>query len=165
MDYRPLGNTGIHVSTIALGSWPISGMTTLDISDADSLATIRSCFDLCINFRDTAYCYGGDGESERLIARAIEGRRDEMVIATKGGIHFEPLEQSSRHTPCAVTEAPPSVAKSYGTRSVPATLRVPIPRGRDAFQQIRDASPATLKRQCEESLRRLRTDRVELLYL
>src|SRR2546423_3825933 len=149
MDYRPLGNTGIQVSAIALGCWPISGMTSVDISDADSLATIRSCFDLGINFLDTAYCYGGDGESERLIAKAIEGRRDEMVIATKGGIHWDPLDQSSRHTPCAVTEAPPFVAKRYGTRSVPATLRsgVSAPRGRGAFQQIRDASPVTLKRQ------------------
>jgi aryl-alcohol dehydrogenase-like predicted oxidoreductase len=133
MDYRPLGSTGIQVSAIALGCWPISGMTTLDISDADSLATIRACFDLGINFLDTAYCYGGAGESERLIARAIEGRRDEMVIATKGGIHWQP---SGRAT-----------------------------SGREAFQQVRDASPATLKRQCEESLRRLETDRVELLYL
>ena len=90
MDYRPLANTGIQVSSIALGCWPISGMTSLDVNDPDSLATIRSCFDLGINFLDTAYCYGGEGESERLIARAIQGRRDEIVIATKGGIHFEP---------------------------------------------------------------------------
>ncbi len=165
MDYRPLGNTGIQVSAIALGCWPISGMTSLDVSDADSLATIRSCFDLGINFLDTAYCYGGDGESERLIARAIEGRRDEMVIATKGGIHWEAI--GSRHAPRAVNvddslresrQLAERVDHMDGTRSVPAT-------GRDAFKQVRDASPATLKRQCEESLRRLRTDRVDLLYL
>src|SRR5947209_11500873 len=123
MDYRPLGNTGIHVSASALGCWPISGLTSLDVSDADSLATIRSCFDLGVNFLDTAYCYGGDGESERLIARAIEGRRDEMVIATKGGIHWE--------------------------ATVSATGVASYKDGRDALRQVRDASPATLKRQCE----------------
>jgi aryl-alcohol dehydrogenase-like predicted oxidoreductase len=142
MDYRPLGTTGIQVSAIALGCWPISGMTSLDVNDAESLATIRSCFDLGINFLDTAYCYGGGGESERLIAQAIAGRRNEVVIATKGGIHW----QHSSHL------APRDEEPSRGAR-------------RQHYQQCRDASPATLKRQCEESLRRLRTDRVELLYL
>ncbi len=123
MELRPLGNTGIQVTPIALGCWPIAGVTSVDVNDEDSLDTLRACFDLGVNFLDTAYCYGYDGESERLIARALEGRRDEMVIATKGGIHW-----------------------------------------RDRQQMI-DGSPATLRRECEESLRRLNTDRVELLYL
>ncbi|MBX3414981.1 MAG: aldo/keto reductase [Pirellulales bacterium] len=124
MLYREIGNTGIRVSAIALGCWPIAGMTSLEVNDADSLATLGACFDLGVNFLDTAYCYGANGESEKLIARALAGRRDEMVIATKGGIH-------------------------WGANG----------------EQIRDGSPATLRRECEESLRRLNTDRVELLYL
>ena len=124
MDLRPLGKSGLQVSSVALGCWPIAGMTSPGVNDADSLATIRACFDLGINFIDTAYSYGAAGESERLIARALAGRRGEMVIATKGGIEWGP--------------------------------------GR---QQIVDGSPATLRRQCDESLRRLGTDRVELYYL
>lgn len=124
MIYRELGTTGIRVSAIAMGCWPIAGMTSLEVNDADSLATLGACFDLGINLLDTAYCYGAAGESEKLIARALEGRRDEMVIATKGGIHWGP-----------------------------------------DGKQRQDASPATLRRECEESLRRLNTDRVELLYL
>jgi aryl-alcohol dehydrogenase-like predicted oxidoreductase len=124
MDLRPLGNSGLKVSSVALGCWPIAGMTSVGVNDADSLATIGACFDLGINFLDTAYCYGAGGESERLIAQAIAGRRQEMVIATKGGIEWGP--------------------------------------GR---QQIVDGRPATIRRQCEESLQRLKTDRVELYYL
>ncbi len=124
MELRPLGTTDIRVSAIALGCWPIAGMSSTDVNDRDSLATIDACFDLGINFLDTAYCYGMNGESERLIARALGNRRDQLVIATKGGIHWEP------------------------------------PR-----KQILDARPETLRRECEESLRRLNTDRVELLYL
>jgi len=124
MLYRELGTTGIRISTIALGCWPIAGMTSLDVNETDSLATLDACFDLGVNFLDTAYCYGIHGESERLIARALEGRRDEMVIATKGGLHYT-ADRRQHH----------------------------------------DASPATLRRECEESLRRLNTDRVELLYL
>jgi aryl-alcohol dehydrogenase-like predicted oxidoreductase len=123
-ELRPLGATGIRVSPIAMGCWPIAGMTSLGVNDADSLATLEACFELGVNFLDTAYCYGANGESERLIARAINGRRDQVVIATKGGIHW----------------------------------------GEDG-KQVVDGRAETLKREIDESLRRLNTDRVELLYL
>jgi aryl-alcohol dehydrogenase-like predicted oxidoreductase len=120
---RTLGNSGLRVSPVALGCWPIAGVTTIDVNDVDSIATIRACFDLGINHLDTAYVYGPNGESENLIRRAIEGRRDEVVIATKYGIHFEGREM------------------------------------------ITDGHPDRLRAECDESLRRLGTDRVELLYL
>jgi aryl-alcohol dehydrogenase-like predicted oxidoreductase len=124
VELRPLGPTGLLVTPVALGCWPISGMTSLDVNDADSLATIHAALDAGINFLDTAYAYGPTGESERLIARAIAGRRDQVVIATKGGIAWDPNRN-----------------------------------------RILDGRPQTLRLQCEESLRRLQTDRVELLYL
>ena len=123
-ELRLLGRTGIRVSPVALGCWPISGMTSLDVNEADSLATIRAALDSGINFLDTAYAYGPAGESERLIARAVAGRRDAVVIATKCGIAWD----------------------SRGKRII-------------------DGKSATLRRQCEESLRRLASECVELLYL
>lgn len=124
MELRPLGKTDIRVSAVAMGCWPIAGLTSPGVNDCDSLATLAACFDLGVNHLDTAYCYGLHGESEQLIARAIAGRRDAVVLATKAGIHWD-----------------------------------------DAGQQVRDATPATLRRECETSLRRLGTDHVELLYL
>ena len=124
MDYRRLGDTGIKISEVALGCWPISGMTSPEVNDEDSLATIRACFELGVNHLDTAYCYGRNGESEKLIGRALGERREEMVIATKGGLHFDRQGKI-----------------------------------------VHDASPATLRRECEESLRRLGTGRVDLYYL
>ncbi len=124
MELRPLGNTEIKVSAVALGCWPIAGITSPGTNEADSLATIRACFELGINHLDTAHMYGRGGESEKLIAKALGRRRDEMVIATKCGLHW----------------------------------------GRSG-KGTHDASPAKLRRECEESLRRLQTDRVELLYL
>ena len=124
MEKRRLGSTDIEVSAVALGCWPIAGMTGPGVNDEDSLAAIRTCFDLGINHLDTAYNYGAGGRSERLIRRALGDRRDEMVIATKGGLHWN----------------------TQGG-------------------QQRDASPETLRRECEESLCRLGTDRVDLLYL
>ena len=119
-----MGTSGIRVTPIALGCWPITGITSVGVTEADSLATIATCLEVGINFLDTAYCYGRDGESERMIGRAVGSRRDELVIATKGGIHWGP-----------------------------------------DGNQAKDGRPSTLRRQCDESLRRLGTDRVELLYL
>lgn len=124
MDMRSLGASGIDVSAVALGCWPIAGMTSLGVNDRDSLATIEACFDCGVNFLDTAYCYGRDGESEKLIRRALGARRDQVVIATKAGLHWD----------------------ADG-------------------KQVKDARPATIHREVEESLRRLGTDHVELLYL
>lgn len=123
-DLRALGPSNLQVSSVALGCWPIAGVSTLDVNDADSIATVQASLAAGVNFLDTAYCYGPSGESETLICRALEGRRDEAVIATKGGIHYNP-----------------------------------------AGKQEQDGRPETLLRECDESLRRLGTDRVELYYL
>ena len=68
------------------------GVTTLDTNDADSIATIQKCFDVGVNHLDTAHVYGPNGESENLDPARVAGRRDEMVIATKCGIHYEGRE-------------------------------------------------------------------------
>lgn len=89
IETRQIGNTGIEITAVALGCWPIAGMTSLDVNDHDSLNTLRAAIDAGINFFDTAYGYGPDGESERLISQLIKGRREQMVVATKGGIHWD----------------------------------------------------------------------------
>lgn len=89
MERREIGSSSIQVTPVALGGWPISGMTSLDVNETDSIKTIQAAFDRGINFFDTAYCYGLNGESERLIGRVLADRRSEAVIATKGGIHWE----------------------------------------------------------------------------
>ncbi len=124
LEYRRLADTDIVISPVSLGCWPIAGMSSLNVNDVDSLATLEAAIDVGVNFFDTAHCYGANGESEKLIARALGRRRDEIVIATKGGIYW----------------------------------------GADGKQAF-DGRPKTLRRQCEESLKRLETDRVELLYL
>ena len=63
-------------------------VTSLDVNDADSIATLEACSELGVNFVDTAYCYGPNGESENLVRQALAPRRDEFVLATKCGIHY-----------------------------------------------------------------------------
>lgn len=83
---RPVGTSGVAVRPIAMGCWPISGMTSLGVGEAESLRTLRAAFDHGVNCFDTAYCYGADGESDRLIAKALGDVRDKIVIAGKVGI-------------------------------------------------------------------------------
>lgn len=86
MQLREIGTTGIMVSPVALGCWPIAGMTSPDVTDEQSLQTLHAAVECGINVLDTAYAYGLDGESERLIAEALGNRREQLVIASKGGI-------------------------------------------------------------------------------
>lgn len=72
-----------------MGCWPIAGVTTLGANEADSLATLHAAIDAGVTHFDNAYVYGPNGESERLLGRAVQGRRDRLAIATKGGVHFE----------------------------------------------------------------------------
>ena len=84
-----LGKSNIDVSKVAMGCWPIAGMTSLGVNEADSLATIRAAIDAGINFFDTAYCYGVDGVSERLLGLVARTHREQLVIATKCGVHWD----------------------------------------------------------------------------
>src|SRR5690349_7081722 len=98
-ELRRLGSTDIRVTPIAMGCWPIAGITSVDVNEAYSHATLPAAVESGINFFDTAYCYGFEGESERMIARALRFRRDEIVIATKGGIHWENRKQAKDGSP------------------------------------------------------------------
>ena len=83
MLYNKLGQTDIDVSVLALGCWPFAGGTTWgDQSDEDSIATVHAALDVGITFFDTAPGYG-EGHSERVLSRGLEGSRQEVVIATK----------------------------------------------------------------------------------
>ena len=92
MEYRDLGSTGLRVSEIGFGAWAIGGDAWGPVEDAESLAAMERALELGINFIDTADVYG-EGRSESLVSKAISGRRDEVVISTKGGLmghHREP---------------------------------------------------------------------------
>lgn len=77
MRYRNLGTTGVKVSTLCLGA-----MNFARYNSDDGVAIIRKALDEGINFVDTADIYSA-GQSEEVVAKAIEGRRDEVVLATK----------------------------------------------------------------------------------
>lgn len=90
MNYRPLGQSGLYVSEISLGSWTTYGGS---VGASDAARIVRRAFDLGINLFDTADVYV-KGEAERVLGAAIRGLpREQLVIATKcmGRMHDGPL--------------------------------------------------------------------------
>jgi aryl-alcohol dehydrogenase-like predicted oxidoreductase len=131
---RQLGSSGVFVGPLGLGCWPLSGMTRAGVTHEAAVNTVRAAFDAGITHLDTAYCYGQAGESERAIREALAAisltARDEVVIASKCGIHWE----------ADATCTPPR-------------------------KQVVDGRPERLHAEVDESLDRLGTDHVDLLYL
>ncbi|MGK3204384.1 aldo/keto reductase [Amycolatopsis sp. MEPSY49] len=82
MQTRPLGRTGIKVSSYALGTMMFGPHGNPD-PDA-CVRIVHRALDHGITTIDTADVYGGDGESERIVGKALRGRRDDVVLATKG---------------------------------------------------------------------------------
>ena len=97
---RTLGRSNLQVSAMGLGCWAIGGTWYWldgpggwgDIDDNESIRAIHVALDLGINFFDTAANYG-TGHSERILARALEGKRDQAVIATKFGFSVNEAEK------------------------------------------------------------------------
>jgi len=83
MEYRQFGTTDFKVSPMGLGCMTMSGAYG-PAEDAESLATLNRAFDLGINFLDTSGRYGG-GHNHELIARALKGRRERIIIHSKSG--------------------------------------------------------------------------------
>ncbi len=83
MHYRTLGNSTLSVSAIGLGCMSMSGVYGKG-DDAESIAVVHKALDLGVNFVDSSDMYGW-GQNEELLARAIKGRRDQVVLTTKFG--------------------------------------------------------------------------------
>src|SRR6201986_4179734 len=80
MEHRPLGRTGVQVSKLCLGTMMFGAWGNPDHDD--SIRIIHAALDAGINFVDSADVYSA-GESEEIVGKALKGRRDDVVLATK----------------------------------------------------------------------------------
>lgn len=85
MEYVQLGSAGVRVSRLCLGGLNFGGVT----DEAESVAVVRAALNAGINFISTSNIYN-DGESERILGAALKGHRDDVVLATMGGLRVGP---------------------------------------------------------------------------
>jgi aryl-alcohol dehydrogenase-like predicted oxidoreductase len=135
MDYKQLGHSQIKISRIVFGAWAIGGWLWGGTEENDAIEAIRVSIDHGVNTIDTAAVYGM-GLSEQLIAKAIKGRRDQVVIATKCGMRWDSEEG-----------ADPWPQKDLAGKSI--TIR-------------KNSKPASIVKECEQSLKRLGIDVIDL---
>ncbi|MFF1611528.1 aldo/keto reductase [Amycolatopsis sp. NPDC058278] len=91
MQYRTLGRTGVQVSTLALGAMNFGAIGR--VTQDEATAIVDAALEAGINLVDTADMYG-QGESETIVGRAIAGRRDDLVLATKATM---PMGEERNH--------------------------------------------------------------------
>ena len=88
MHQRRLGNTGLIVSEIGMGTWELGGREWGDIGETDAVDLLRYAFESGVTYYDTADQYGG-GRAEQLLGEAFSALGDRVVIATKLGYELD----------------------------------------------------------------------------
>jgi aryl-alcohol dehydrogenase-like predicted oxidoreductase len=120
MEYTAINNTNLRPSRIGLGTWAIGGSEWGGTDDFAAIATIERALDSGIVLIDTAPVYG-QGHAEEVVGKALTGKRDKAIVATKVGLEWND-------------------------------------RG-DAF---RNSSPMRIRKEIDDSLRRLQTDHIDV---
>ena len=119
MEHITIAGLPFEASRIALGTWAIGGWMWGGTEETDAISTIHHALDLGVNLIDTAPVYGF-GQSEEIVGKALDGRRDNVLVATKAGLDW-----------------------TGGTI-------------------VRNSTRARLEQELEDSLRRLKTDVIDI---
>ena len=135
MEARELGKSALELPVISFGAWAIGGWMWGGADEKDAIRAIQRGVDLGVTCIDTAAIYGM-GHSEKLTGQAIAGRRDEIIVATKCGLRWD-LEEGQLAMESAMPDGTPC----------------------KIFRNLR---PDSIRHECEQSLKRLDTDVIDL---
>lgn len=138
MEKRQLGNTNIEFSRILFGAWAIGGWMWGHSNEKDAIEAIEASIENGVNTIDTAAIYGM-GLSEQIVAKAIKGKRDQVIVATKCGMRWDSDEGSD-----------PWMQKDLSGNDI--VIR-------------KNAKPDSIFFECEQSLKRLNVDVIDLYQL
>jgi methylglyoxal reductase len=133
MKKRQLGSTNLEVPPIIFGAWAIGGWYWGGKDDKESMRAIHASMDAGVTAFDTAPVYGF-GHSEKILGEALQGRRNQAIICTKVGLRWD---------------------KDDGVHFFDSET--------DNKKIYRNLRPQSIREEVENSLRRLQTDRIDLL--
>ncbi len=139
MIYRKLGKSEIEASVIALGTWVMGGWMWGGADEKESIAAIEASIDHGVNLIDTAPVYGF-GASEEIIGKAISGKREKVILATKCGLVWE---------------------RKIGDFFFFSNKDIVSDANSD-FEVYKYLGPESIRKELEDSLRRLSTDYIDL---
>lgn len=134
MEYRKLGSSDLQVSSITFGAWAIGGWMWGGAEEKDAIAAINTSIEHGATSIDTAAVYGY-GRSEEIVAKAIAGKRSQVQILTKYGLRWDATE--GEHF--------------FDWEEEGQTKNI-----------YRNARKKSIIQECENSLRRLKTDYIDL---
>lgn len=139
MLYRPLGASGLEASVVGLGTFAIGGWFYGGADEKKSIEAIQASIDYGVNLIDTAPIYGF-GLAETVVGKALKGRRDKALIATKVGLVWDSKE---------------------GEFFMHADEKWPT-SGPSKYEVYKNLKPESIRREIELSLKRLATDYIDL---
>lgn len=135
MELRQLGNSDLHITPVILGAWTFGGWYWGGADDTDSIRAIDAAIHHGINCIDTAPIYGF-GHSEEIVGKAIKGKRNDLIIATKCALRWDKEEGEF------FFETDDNAGKSV--------------------KVFKNLSAASIREECERSLRLLGIDHIDL---
>ncbi len=143
MHMRPLGGSGIMASAVGFGAWAIGGWMWGGSEEKDAIAAIHAALDNGINLIDTAPVYGM-GRSEEIVGKALKGAyRHKAVLATKCALEWDGTAKGGTYHFGA-----DDFGKAEGDNP--------------QYRIMRNGRPEVIRKELEDSLRRLRTDVIDL---
>lgn len=135
MNYKKLGNTDLNLPAVSFGAWAIGGWFWGGPDDDNAIQALHAALDVGITCIDTAPTYGM-GHSEVIVGKALQGRREGVILATKCGMRWDRAE---------------------GHKQLDTTMNDGTP-----CTVYRNGRPDSIVEECENSLRRLQTDVIDL---
>lgn len=148
MKMRPLGKSGIQASVVGFGAWAIGGWTWGGTDEQESIRAIHAFLDAGGNLIDTAPIYGF-GRSEEIVGKALAGRRDRALVATKCTMRWDLSTQQLRRA-----------GKKFTTSE--RVIDQPGQTGVDSFEVFIYGGAEGIREEVERSLKRLQVEVIDL---
>jgi aryl-alcohol dehydrogenase-like predicted oxidoreductase len=138
MQLRELGKSNIKISPIILGTWAIGGWMWGGTDEKKAIEAIQASIENGITTIDTAPVYGM-GLSEEIVGKAIQGKRDKVILATKCGLRWDENDKTIR-------------SSNRDFKKNPVEIR-------------RDLTPKSIIYECEQSMKRMNVDRIDIFQI